>query len=97
MERKQAPTLKEQRKSNPGKTFEMLDEDVCILVKGRGGGGEHALRSPQGLWRDAPDRIGQWQGRGWRCPPVPVQLEVGSVQQARTSPNNCPKILTSNH
>lgn len=39
MERKQAPTLKEQRKSNPGKTFEMLDEDVCILVKGRGGGG----------------------------------------------------------
>ena len=36
MERKQAPTLKEQRKSNPGKTFEILDEDVCILVKGRG-------------------------------------------------------------
>lgn len=27
------PTLKEQRKSSPGKTFEIMGKDVCNFVK----------------------------------------------------------------
>lgn len=70
MERKQSPTLKEQKKSSSDKTFEIVGEDICSFVKWEnmtlevptelgGGGGGGAL--------DADRRIGQWQGKGLAC------------------------------
>lgn len=55
-----APTLKEQRKSSSDKTFEIMGENICNFVRWE----NTTLEAPAELWRDADDRIGQWQGEG---------------------------------
>lgn len=60
MERKQSPTLKEQKKSSSDKTFEIMREDICSFVKWE----NMTLKVPTGLGRDGDQRTAQWQGKG---------------------------------
>lgn len=53
MERKQSPTLKEQKKSSSDKTFEMMGEDICSFVKW------------ENMTLEVPTELGGGVGWGW--------------------------------
>lgn len=73
MERKQSPTLKEQKKSSSDKTFEIMREDICSFIKWE----NMTLKFPTELGRDGDPPTGRERAWHITLPALPAPGQMG--------------------